>query len=101
SAARGRFMRLYFNSLPLYQPGRLFYFRDNKDGDYWSSSWMPVRKDLTRFKYECRHGTAYTRISSEYKGIATEATYFVPLDRWFEVWLMKVTNRSSEKKELS
>ena len=101
SAARGRFMRLYFNAVPIYMPGRLFYLRDNASGDYWSSSWMPVPKPLDKYKYECRHGTAYTTIKSEYEGIATESAYFVPLGRNFEVWIMKVTNTSSRERDLS
>ena len=101
SAARGRFTRLYFNAVPLYMPGRLFYLRDRDSGDYWSASWMPVPKPLEKFKYECRHGTAYTVIKSEYSGIASEASYFVPLGRNFEIWLMKVTNTTSQPRDLS
>ena len=44
SGARGRFLRLNFNSIPMDQPGRYFYLRDNDDGDYWSASWQPVGK---------------------------------------------------------
>ena len=101
SAARGRFTRLYFNAVPIYMPGRLFYLRDDASGDYWSASWMPVPKPLDQFKYECRHGTAYTCIQSEYSGIATEASYFVPLGRNFEVWILKVTNNSGKARDIS
>ena len=101
SAARGRFTRLYFNAVPIYMPGRLFYLRDEESGDYWSASWMPVKKPLRKFKYECRHGTAYTTIKSKYSGIETEATYFVPLDRNFEVWILKATNKTKKTRDLS
>ncbi len=101
SAARGRFTRLYCNAVPLYQPGRLFYLRDNARNDYWSASWMPAPKPLKKFTYECRHGTAYTTIKSRYAGIAAEATYFVPLGRNFEVWLFKVTNTTKAARDLS
>jgi cellobiose phosphorylase len=101
SAARGRFTRTNFNAVPIYMPGRLFYLRDNASGDFWSASWMPVPKPLEKFKYECRHGTAYTAIRSRYSGIATEATYFVPLGRAFEVWMMSVTNRTKKPRDLS
>ena len=101
SGARGRFLRLHFNSVPLDQPGRYFYLRDRQSGDYWSASWQPVGKPLDRFQSTCRHGTAYTVIESEYEGIAAEATYFVPLGQKFEYWRFKVTNRSDRPRDLS
>jgi N,N'-diacetylchitobiose phosphorylase len=101
SAARGRFMRLRFNAVPMDQAGRYFYLRDNETGDYWSASWQPVGKPLDEYKTTCRHGTAYTIIESRYSGISTEATYFVPLDQAFEYWRLKVTNESDQPRDLS
>ncbi|MGA3136696.1 MAG: glycosyl hydrolase family 65 protein [Terracidiphilus sp.] len=101
SAARGRFMRLRFNSLPMDQPGRYIYLHDHLSKDYWSASWQPVGKPLDKYKSECRHGSAYTVISSEYDGIATETTYFVPLGKNFECWHVKLTNLSGKPRELS
>jgi cellobiose phosphorylase len=93
--------RLRFNSIPMDQPGRYFYLRDQESGEYWSVSWQPVGKPLDQFKSTCRHGTAYTVISSEYAGIQTEATYFVPLGQLFEYWRLKVTNTSDRPRQLS
>lgn len=101
SGARGRFLRLNFNSIPMDQPGRYFYLRDQDSGDYWSASWQPVGKPLDEYRSVCRHGTAYTKIDSEYSGIKTEATYFVPLGQTFEYWRMKVTNQSDRRRDLS
>jgi N,N'-diacetylchitobiose phosphorylase len=101
SGARGRFLRLYFNSVPMDQPGRYFYLRDREDGDYWSVSWQPVGKPLDRFQSVCRHGTAYTVFESRYAGIASKATYFVPLGQTFEYWWLEVTNESDRPRELS
>jgi len=101
SGAQGRFLRLLFNRVPLDQPGRYFYLRDRDSGDYWSASWQPVGKPLDQFKSTCRHGTAYTIISSEYAGIAAEATYFVPIGQNFEYWRLKVTNTSNRPRQLS
>lgn len=101
SGARGRFLRLRFNSVPMDQPGRYFYLCDQESGDYWSASWQPVGKPLDQFKSVCRHGTAYTIISSEYSEIATEATYFVPLGQRFEYWRLKITNQSSRPRQIS
>ena len=101
SGARGRFLRLRFNSVPMDQPGRYFYLRDRENGDYWSASWQPVGKPLDQYQSTCRHGTAYSVFESRYDGIATEATYFVPLGQTFEYWRLKVTNESDRPRDLS
>jgi len=100
SGATGRFLRMRFNSIPLDQPGRLFYLRDQATGDFWAPSWQPVAKPLDQFKYACRHGMAYTTIESEYGDIATESTYFVPLGQTFEYWRLRVTNLSDRTRSL-
>jgi cellobiose phosphorylase len=101
SGARGRFLRLRFNSIPMDQPGRYLYVRDRQSGDYWSASWQPVGKPLDQYQSICRHGTAYTVIESRYAGIATETTYFVPLGQNFEYWQLKVTNESDRPRKIS
>ena len=101
SGARGRFLRLLFNRVPMDQPGRYFYLRDRQSGDYWSASWQPVGKPLEQYQSTCRHGTGYTIIQSRYEGIATQTTYFVPLDQKFEYWRMKITNESDRPRALS
>ena len=101
TAAGSRFLRLRLNSVPLDQPGRYFYLRDRDSGDAWSASWQPVAKPLDRYQYTCRHGTAYTTITSEYEGIHTESTYFVPLGQTFEYWRLRITNRGSKPRRLS
>ena len=101
SGARGRFLRLRFNSVPMDQPGRYFYLRDNASGDYWSASWQPVGKPLDQYQSTCRHGTAYTVIESRYSDIATETTYFVPLGQNFEYWWLKLANESDQPRDLS
>ncbi len=101
SGAKGRFLRLRFNSIPMDQPGRYFYLRDTESGDYWSASWQPVGKPLSDYQSTCRHGTAYTVIESRYSGIRTETTYFVPLGQTFEYWRLKVTNESDRARRIS
>jgi len=101
SAAIGRFTRLRFNSVPIDQPGRYIYLHDHETGDYWSTSWQPVGKPLDAYKSECRHGSAYTIISSEYSGIRAETTYFVPLGRDFECWRVRLTNAGDRPRRLS
>ena len=101
SALSSRFLRLRSNSVPMDQPGRYFYLRDRETGSYWSSSWQPVGRPLSKYKSTCRHGTAYTVITSRYEGIETESTYFVPLGQAFEYWRLKVTNKSKKERRLS
>lgn len=99
SGANGRILRYVFNGFD--QPGRYIYIRDNKSCDYWSASWQPVGKDLREYKSECRHGTAYTKISADYSGIHSEALYYVPLDKEYEVWQLKLVNNSKTARELT
>ncbi|MGA2178299.1 MAG: N,N'-diacetylchitobiose phosphorylase, partial [Verrucomicrobiota bacterium] len=101
SAAQGRLTRLRFDDVPTDQPGRYIYIRDKQSGDYWSNAWQPVGKPLDQYKTTCRHGAAYTIINSRYSKIETETTYFVPLGKHFEYWLLKVTNKDAVKRNLS
>ena len=101
SGANGRIIRYRFNGVALDQPGRYIYLRDREDGEFWSASWAPVCKPLESYKSECRHGTAYTVISSEYKGIRAETAYYVPKDASYEVWNAVVTNLDTKPRKLS
>jgi N,N'-diacetylchitobiose phosphorylase len=100
SAAQGRFMRLRFNAIPMDQPGRYFYLHDRDKKDYWSAAWQPVGKPLDQYQTICRHGTAYTIIESLYDQIKCVTTYFVPLNRHFEFWQLKITNQDQVKRHL-
>ncbi|MEJ5285221.1 MAG: hypothetical protein WHS77_09270 [Brevinematales bacterium] len=101
SGANGRLIRDRFNALLGTLPGRYIYLRDMENGDYWSASWMPVKKDLSKYESICRHGIAYTIISSKYDGIETETKYYVPLNEHYEVWSIKVKNNSGKKRKIS
>lgn len=99
SGANGRILRYVFNNFD--QPGRYLYIRDNESKDYWSASWQPVGKSLDTYKSECRHGTAYTKMLADYCGIHSEALYYVPLDKAYEVWNLKLTNTSDKVRILT
>jgi len=101
SGGSGRLTRYRFNGVPHDSPGRYVYVKDRESDDFWSVSWLPVQKDLEKFKYECRHGTAYTQIVSEYSGVKAETLYFVPLDAEHEIWRVKITNNSGKARSLS
>lgn len=99
SGANGRILRYVFNGFD--QPGRYIYIRDNDSRDYWSASWQPVGKDLAAYQSKCCHGTGYTRMEADYSGIHSEALYYVPLNKSYEVWNLKVTNNSGSPRSLS
>jgi N,N'-diacetylchitobiose phosphorylase len=101
SPAEGRLTRFRYNSVPVDQPGRYLYLRDADTGDFWSASWQPVGKPLDRYRSTCRFGMGYAVLGSEYDGIATESTYFVPLGQLFEYWVLKVTNTGPRPRRLS
>ena len=99
SGANGRILRYVFNQFD--EPGRYIHIRDNLSKDYWSASWQPVGKNLTRYKSECRHGMAYTKMRALYAGISSEVLYYVPLDAAHEVWAVAVRNDSDVVRELT
>ncbi len=99
SGANGRIIRYVFNQFD--QPGRYIYIRDNESQDFWSASWQPVGKDLESYKSECHHGTGYTNMLADYAGIHSEAMYYVPMNKTYEVWRLKVKNTTSATKKLS
>ncbi|MFV0341538.1 MAG: GH36-type glycosyl hydrolase domain-containing protein [Anaerocolumna sp.] len=99
SGANGRILRYQFNSED--KPGRYIYLRDDETSDFWSASWQPVGKDLTEYDSACHHGTAYTKLIAKYKGIESEALYYVPLHKTYEVWRLKVTNRTDRVRTIS
>ena len=99
SGANGRILRYSFNSDD--RPGRYVYLRDNESGDYWSASWQPVGKDLKEYKSECRHGTGYTVISSEYSSVSCNVSYYVPIGKEYEVWHVEVKNDGDVPRNLT
>jgi len=99
-----RVTRYRYNAIPVDQPGRYFYLRDQESGKYWSPTWQPIPKTkLTA--YECRHGPGYTRIRSRFTGIECDSLYFVPPSSGLEgmsqedeapceLWVVRLRNRS-------
>lgn len=94
-----RLTRYRYNNAPLDTGGRYIYLRDNASGDYWSPSWMPVRKALD--EYECRHGMGYTTICSRYREVEACTRYFVPLGESLEIWELTLTNHRQASLDLS
>jgi cellobiose phosphorylase len=80
---------------------RYIYLRDDDDRDFWSASWQPVGKDLKDYHSICRHGLGYTKFYASYTGIHSEALYYVPVDRDYEVWALNVENHSKRPRNLT
>jgi len=99
-----RVTRYRYNGIPVDQPGRYIYLRDQETGVYWSPTWQPVTARQLDF-YECRHGAAYTKITSQYMGIRAEVLYFVPPTPASdpapcELWVLKIKNESEQERTL-
>lgn len=91
-----RITRYRYNNVPIDNGGRYFYVYDN--GDVWSHTWKPVKKELSF--YECRHGLGYSKFAGERNGIRIDQLSFVPLHFSGEVEKITVKNTSSENKSI-
>ncbi|MDR0324041.1 MAG: hypothetical protein LBI12_06320, partial [Treponema sp.] len=78
--------------------GRYCYIVDSKTRDYFTTTWQPVKKDGQKFKTTL--GFGYIKFDSEYKGIKTRQTMFVPKE--FDGWIQNIVveNNTDETKEL-
>lgn len=90
-----RITRFRYNSVPIDNGGRYFYINDN--GDVWSHTWKPVKKDLSF--YECRHGLGYSIFTGERNGVRVEQLAFVPNGENAEIYRLKVKNTSDAQKD--
>jgi cellobiose phosphorylase len=91
-----RVLRYRYNNVPADSGGRYFYVKDGDD--FWTPSWMPVKRDLESF--ECRHGLGYTRITGQRGGVRAETLYFVPMGTTAEIHQVRLRNLSSAPKTL-
>src|SRR5680860_1024693 len=119
SGGQGRVTRFRFNGVPQDEPGRFVYLRDDADGGFWSASWQPVGKPLRgrdsggrdgdeedaagnpTQASSVRHGLGYSIFHSSYRGIDSEATFFIPQGQAFEYWSVKVTNTTAKPRTVS
>jgi N,N'-diacetylchitobiose phosphorylase len=101
NAEHRRITRFRQNGVPLDRPGHYVYIRDNDTGEYWTISWQPVGKDLSKAKYECRHGLSYSKFSCDYQDLHAEQTLFIPIEDDVELWDVKISNRGGQKRDLS
>ncbi|MGD0674774.1 MAG: glycosyl transferase [Polyangiaceae bacterium] len=91
-----RLTRYRYNNAPTDVGGRYFFVYDN--GDYWSPSFMPVKRELDF--YECRHGLGYTQIVGARNGVRVTESFFIPLGHTAEVHRITVTNTGTNPKNI-
>jgi cellobiose phosphorylase len=102
-----RITRYRYNAIPIDQPGRYVYLRDQESNIFWSPTWQPIPSHKLTF-YECRHGPGYTRITSRFRGIWTDLLYFVPPamgkikdgEASCELWVVRLRNNSRRRRYL-
>jgi len=92
-----RLTRYRYNDVPADVNGKYFYI---KDGDtIWNPGWQPSKTELD--SYECRHGIGYSRFTSTKNGLKASVLAFVPMADNCEINQVKITNESSEEKNIS
>ena len=80
--------------------GETLYVRIKENSGYtvFSPFYVPTLNKYDRF--ECRIGLGYTKIVSEFFGVRTECTIFIPSDAMVELREIKVTNISKKPLEI-
>jgi cellobiose phosphorylase len=92
-----RLTRYRYNNIPTDAGGRYFYI--HSEGDYWTPSYLPVKRELDH--YECRHGLGYTKITGARGGITAELLFLVPLGVDAEVQQVTLTNTSDRLRSVT
>ena len=75
------------------------YVRDDKTKRYWDVAGFPTLAPVKRYK--CVHGQKFSEISSVCEGIAMTVTYAVAPADTYEIWEVRLKNRTSRPRELS
>ncbi len=101
SAEHHRITRFRQNGVPLDRPGHYVYVRDDDTGEYWSISWQPVGKDLSKASYQIRHGLSYSKFRCDYQELQAEQVIFIPVEDDVELWDVRLKNTSDRERRLS
>lgn len=78
---------------------RYFYIRDEENKEYWNIGIGPTLNQVD--DYLCEHSLEYTKISSAHEGISSSWTIALPEKGTYEVWKVKVANKSDKTRRLS
>lgn len=79
--------------------GKYFYIKNNKTGEIFSPTWMPVKSNPKSF--QCTFGLGYTKFISDFNGIIITLIVFVPINDELEIWNFEVENRTDSDIDLS
>lgn len=77
---------------------RQMYLLDAETKEFWTANGLPIKKKYEN--YSCIHGIGYTRIHSEYQGIASSWQLFVPQDAAEELWTVTIRNCSERTRRI-
>ena len=92
-----RMTRYRYNDTTPDTNGKYFYI---KDGDtIWNPGWQPTKTELD--SYECRHGIGYSKFTGAKKDIEAALVTFVPYDDPVELTKVTITNKGTDKKDIS
>jgi cyclic beta-1,2-glucan synthetase len=80
-------------------PAEAIYVRDERSGDLWSATALPIRQPS--FNYVVRHGFGYTKTEHFSHGISLQLLQFVPLEDPLKITRLSIVNRSGEHRRLS
>ncbi len=92
-----------FNSIIKWTPkmnsqlARLVYLKDTDTEEAWC---INLPQSYKFEKWQTHFGPGYLRIEAVKNQIYSEITYFVPVDKDLEYWLIKIKNESGGKKNL-
>ncbi len=92
-----RLTRYRYNDVPSDINGKYFYIKDGCC--VWNPGWKPTQTDLDG--YECRHGIGYSRFTGSKNELEASVLTFVPMDDNCEISQIRLTNKSSETKNIS
>ena len=86
------------------RPGRYIFIKSHqskqkKSPNIWSATYQPLR--IKPDFYQCQHSFGWTSIETTYQKVNTQITYFVPPKDSCEIALIKISNQSSQTKDLS
>ncbi len=80
-------------------PGEAFYVRDDRTGDVWSPTAVPIRDPSG--VYVARHGRGYSRFEHSAHGVASSLLQYVPIEGSIKISRLRVTNKSNLTRRLS
>ena len=80
-------------------PGEVFYVRDDKTGEVWSPTAIPIREASAT--YVARHGRGYSRFEHTGHGISANLLQYVPIEGSIKISRLRLTNKSNLTRHLS